>query len=317
MRLPELARNRRFDVVAVGENSLDIVAVRESGTTVAGKATLASLGQQAGGQMATAALACARLGLRTRYIGAFGADAWAPLVRAPLEAAGVDVVSLPVAPGTPSRTAVIVVGEDGDRQIYEHCPPALAAGADALERDTIAACRILLVDATQPAVALRAVEYARSADVLTICDVDRPGPETDALLAAIDVAVVPVGLAMHLTGEHEPARAAAALGDVCGRAQLIVVTCGADGSVCRCGDDLVTTPAFAVDVVDTTGAGDAFRAGLAAGLVHLDRGAAIADLLDLANAAAALNCRAAGAQRGLPTYGEVRNLVDRAGRRQA
>ena len=86
-------------------------------------------------------------------------------------------------------------------------------------------------------------------------------------------------------------------------------TCGADGSVCRCAGRTITTPAFAVDVVDTTGAGDTFRAGLAAGLVHLGPAPTPDDVLGMANAAAALNCRAPGAQAGLPTLDEVTGLL--------
>jgi len=306
-----LATDRRFDVLAIGENSLDFLAFCQPGPAVAGKAALSALRPESGGQMATAALACARLGLRTRYVGAFGDDEWAPLVRAPLLAHGVDVLSLPVRPGTPSRTAIIVVSEDGDRRIYEHRSPGLLADADAVSSDVIAETRVLLVDATHAALARRAVEHAKQAGVLTICDVDRPGADTESLLAVIDVAVMPAELATLMTGERDPVRAVADLADGYPDARLVVATCGADGSVCRCAGRTITTPAFAVDVVDTTGAGDTFRAGLAAGLVHLGPAPTPDDVLGMANAAAALNCRAPGAQAGLPTLDEVTGLLAR------
>ena len=88
LRLPE---DRPFDIVTVGENSLDFVAVRGAGATIAGKQPLEAFRLEPGGQMATAALASARLGLRARYIGAMGDDTWASLVRAPLDAERVDV----------------------------------------------------------------------------------------------------------------------------------------------------------------------------------------------------------------------------------
>src|SRR5690606_26757364 len=120
--------------------------------------------------------------LRARYIGAMGDDTWASLVRAPLDAERVDVIAFPVPAGTPSRTAVIMLDETGDRQIFEHRAPALVAAADAIGPEVLADARILLVDATQPDVARRAVELAQAAGLLTICDVDRPGPPADALL---------------------------------------------------------------------------------------------------------------------------------------
>src|SRR5690606_36359594 len=114
MRGLRLADDRPFDIVTVGENSLDFVAVRGAGATIAGKQMLEAFRLEPGGQMATAALASARLGLHARYIGAMGDDTWASLVRAPLDAERVDVIAFPVPAGTPSRTAVILLDETGD-----------------------------------------------------------------------------------------------------------------------------------------------------------------------------------------------------------
>jgi sulfofructose kinase len=70
----------------------------------------------------------------------------------------------------------------------------------------------------------------------------------------------------------------------------------------------VRTPAFHVECVDSTGAGDAFRGGFAAGCLR-DPNGAIGDVLVYANAVAALNCRALGARGGMPTAAEVDQLV--------
>ena len=75
----------------------------------------------------------------------------------------------------------------------------------------------------------------------------------------------------------------------------------------------IRTRAYRVDVVDTTGAGDAFRGGLAAAWVRLDAAAPLEDILRYANATAALNCRAVGAQTALPTWAEVEGLVTKGG----
>jgi len=92
---------------------------------------------------------------------------------------------------------------------------------------------------------------------------------------------------------------------------LIVVTLGAGGAVAWDGETGIVSPGFVVPVVDPTGAGDAFRAGFVR--AWLAGGRDIAGLLDHANATAALNCRAIGAQAGLPTFPEVQALVtDRA-----
>jgi sugar/nucleoside kinase (ribokinase family) len=84
---------------------------------------------------------------------------------------------------------------------------------------------------------------------------------------------------------------------------------GGRGTLALTGRDEMHVPAFAVEAVDTTGAGDAFRAGLVSGwLAHGDRADAEA-VLAHANATAALNCRAFGAQTGLPGRAAVETLV--------
>ena len=93
-------------------------------------------------------------------------------------------------------------------------------------------------------------------------------------------------------------------------APLVCVTLGAEGSLARCGGREIHTPAFAVDCVDSTGAGDAFRGGFAAGCLRSPDGD-IEDVLAYANAVAALNCRALGARGGLPTADDVEALLVR------
>jgi sugar/nucleoside kinase (ribokinase family) len=71
----------------------------------------------------------------------------------------------------------------------------------------------------------------------------------------------------------------------------------------------VRTPAFRVDVVDATGAGDAFRAGFVAAWLRARTPLPLRTALEAANACGALNCRARGAQTALPTWDEVETLT--------
>jgi sugar/nucleoside kinase (ribokinase family) len=87
------------------------------------------------------------------------------------------------------------------------------------------------------------------------------------------------------------------------------VTLGAEGSLARVGGVEIRTPAFEVPVVDSTGAGDAFRGGFAASWIRFGGDAPIEQLLCHASAIAALNCGALGAQSGLPQWPAVDLLV--------
>ena len=90
-------------------------------------------------------------------------------------------------------------------------------------------------------------------------------------------------------------------------AAIVVVTLGASGAICWDGETEVQSPGFMVAVVDPTGAGDAFRAGFLAAWLYGN--SSLSDLLDFANATAALKCRAVGAQTGLPSRAEVLGLL--------
>jgi sulfofructose kinase len=91
-------------------------------------------------------------------------------------------------------------------------------------------------------------------------------------------------------------------------APIVCVTLGEEGSLARVGGREIRTRGFAVDCVDTTGAGDAFRGGFAAGCLRDPQGD-VDDVLAYANAVAALNCRALGARGGMPTAREVEQLL--------
>src|ERR1044071_2099798 len=104
---------RPVDLVALGENSLDFVALESDGPAAAGKRRLRGFAIHSGGQTATAAVAAAKLGIRPRYVGAFGGDEWGARAKNALVLAGVDVrpIERPEAPG---RVAVILVDPSGD-----------------------------------------------------------------------------------------------------------------------------------------------------------------------------------------------------------
>jgi sugar/nucleoside kinase (ribokinase family) len=306
MRVPVTlpAADRRVDVVTLGENSLDFVAVVGRTAPEAGKQALDDFRLEPGGQMATAALGCARLGLRTRYIGVFGDDEWSRRARAPLDAAGIDVVAVE-RPGTPGRIAVILVDAAGERTVLERRDARLVLAPTAIPVEAIATARVLLADATQADATLHALAIAREVGTITVSDVDQVTSAVEAILAEIDLVVVPAPFVTSWSGTTDLGAGLERLARHCRRAALVIATCGADGSVAWCGGHLVRTAGVAVDVVDTTGAGDAFRAGLVSALVHLGPEASLADILRFANVTGALNCRAVGAQTGLPALADV------------
>jgi len=292
--LAPLPPARPFDLLGVGECSLDQLLLLDALPAPGGKARVAEWRELAGGQVATAVLAAARLGLRTAYAGAVGDDARAECVLAPLRAAGADLSRVETVVGAATRAAVILVERGtGERSVLGHRDPRLGQARAALAALDLGTARLLLLDGSDLALATRLAERARSQGLAVLLDLDAPAPGFEHLLAHVDFPVVSKGFAEAAYGSAEGALdRLVALG-----ARLPVVTLGAEGALARSAGRQLASPGFAVDVVDTTGAGDVFHGAFAWGLL---RGLDAAALLRAANAAAALACTGLGAQAAIP-----------------
>jgi sugar/nucleoside kinase (ribokinase family) len=254
----------------VGQNSLDCVCRVDGPPASGGKTVIRDYAERPGGQVATAALAGARLGLRTAYAGAVGDDAAADRVLDPLRRAGIDVSGVKQVAGARTQLAIIWVDRgSGERSVLWYREPAAAWAAG----------------------------VARAAGVAVFLDADTPEPEVLALLHQVDFPIVSREFAESLGGGRSLPATLAELVD-----RLLVVTLGAHGAIAHSGDGVIESPGFRVEAVDTTGAGDAFHGAFIWAV--LDGWGAEA-ALRAANAAAAMNCRAEGAQGGLPTRGEL------------
>jgi sulfofructose kinase len=291
---PEGDGARSVDVVGVGQISLDRVWLTAAGE---GGSPPVGLPEFTGGQVATAVLALARLGARCVYLGAVGGDAEASRVLEPLERARVDCSAVVhVAEGRTRRALIRVDPAGGERRVQPERDPRVRLEPADLERRHIEGSRALLIDAEDPEASLWAARVANAAGVAVVLDADRRGHGVESLLPVTDFPIV----------SHEFAEAFSdgsvreALRSLASRSRhLAVVTLGAKGAIAqaRDSDEVIESPAFEVEARDTTGAGDVFHAAFIWGLLGgLDARAA----LRTANAAAAMSCRALGAQGGLP-----------------
>jgi sugar/nucleoside kinase (ribokinase family) len=310
------ASAKPFDVVAFGENSLDFVGIGPRPLDGADKTMLTAFDVHVGGQAATAAVTCARQGHRTRYVGSFGDDDWGHTVKAALARDEIDVVSIERA-AAKSRVAIVHVdSESGCRTVFGFRDPLLATDPATAPREQLLSGRVLMLDATDVKTSAAIARLARQAGIRTLVDVDRMEPAVGHLLAHIDVIVVSESFLIDWMPRASRGEALSALATEF-RPAAAVVTLGAEGSLAlACGQE-IRTPAFVVDVADTTGAGDAFRGGFASAWLRMAHGPDLTQILELANATAALNCQAVGAQTGLPRLAEVEALVTRARRRQS
>ena len=299
-----------FDVVTLGLNSIDLLAVVPRFPAPNSKERLQQFAELPGGQMATAASVCARLGWRARYIGSFGDDQFGRDGRRHLEAEGVDVSASWNVPGATSQFAVVIVDAGtGERTVLWNRHPGLAMAPEQVSQVAVTSGRLLIVDCHETAAATAAARHARAAGIPTIVDVERVRPGIHDLLRHIDAIIAAQDFPCALTGHGEPGRAIEALAREFG-ASVVAVTLGDEGSLTWCGGREFRTPGFKVDCVDSTGAGDAFRGGFAAACLLMPAGN-VEEIVAYANAVAALNCRALGARGGMPTRDEVSVMMAR------
>jgi sugar/nucleoside kinase (ribokinase family) len=296
------------DFVALGECSLDYIGVVQSWPAPDEKHALSGLAIAAGGQAATAALACRRLGWRTRFVGSVGDDGAGAAALDPARAAGVDV-RVVVRRGTETRQAIVLVeSASGARTVLEQRAAALSLRSGEVPAVWVSTGRLLLVDTSSVEVSIEAAQVARRRGIPVMVDIEGRTEQADALLSLVDLLIVAEAAVPSLVGTSETGVGLRRLAASC-PAPLVVVTLGRHGSLALCGGKEFRTKPPVVEVVDTTGAGDAFRGGLAAGWLRLGTGADLGAVLTYANAVAALSCRGVGAQGGLPTGLEVEGIL--------
>jgi sulfofructose kinase len=295
------------DVIGFGESSVDHVhVVAELPGGALSKVRILSSYTAYGGQVATAMAACAALGLRGRFLGPVGTDANAEGLLGELKARGVDAAHS-IRRHAATRFAVILVHEaSGDRFVLWSREHQLDVPPSELTTAAVVGARVVHVDATDALASIRLALLAREAGAVVTTDVDAVSEATVKLLAAATHPIVAEHVPHEMTGEADLATALRTMRQP--HQRTVCVTLGERGAAALDGDDLILFPARSVHAVDTTGAGDVFRAGFIFGLV---RHWPIRQILEFANAAAAVSCTRAGAMAGVPSLLEVEDLLAR------
>ena len=295
-------------VLVVGSANMDMVVACDDFPRP-GETVLANdFGTFPGGKGANQAVACARLGGRTVFLGKMGDDPFRETLAATLEAAGVSTEGLLTDADAPTGVALITVDRHGENSIVVASGSNLRltpADLDAHEALFARAAVVLVQLETPLATVVRAAELARAHGATLILNPAPAQPLPDALLRLVDVLTPNQGEAAQLAGRPpdgiETAEAAAHVLLSRGVRQ-VVVTLGASGAM-RVGPDGVERfEALAVQPVDTTAAGDAFNGALAFALAQ---GQTLAEAIPLANAVAAFAVTRRGAQPSMPDTADL------------
>ncbi|MGJ4904847.1 ribokinase [Bradyrhizobium sp. HKCCYLS2058] len=299
-------------VVVAGSINMDVVAAAERhpriGETVAGRSVM----YFPGGKGANQAVSAAKLGAPTALIGRLGRDAFGEQLRAFLTAQGIDLAAVKDSADASTGTAIITLA-NADNTIVVIPGANAEVSADDVAQIALTAGDVAVSQFEIPQATIAAFfQRAKAAGATTILN---PAPASAfgrELFALVDVLVlnetelgvlagIEVGEAPTPQKVNEAVRALKPRDD-----QTVCVTLGARGAVAVSGAEARLVEGRAVKAVDTTGAGDCFVGALAA---RLSQGAAIADAIAYANAAASISVQRMGAGPSMPTAEEVRALL--------
>lgn len=300
-----------LQIVGVGLATVDILARLGEMPTWENGGRMRELCMDGGAPVGTGLVAAARLGARVGYVGTCGNDEVGGLKLRFLTRYGVDVSQV-VHRDVPEDQVILVY-------VHEQSGERVFAGRDGfaravlqpeeLDRDYITSAEALHLDGFHYDAALAAAGWMRAAGKPVMVDAAKHIGEmgqsgrahAGALVRVCDVLVCGSGFAQALSGapeRWEAMRALLAMGP-----RIVVQTEGEEGCYTLTADDRFHTPAYPVEVVDTTGAGDVFHGAYLVGLL---KGWDLRKIARFACAVAALKCTRLGGRAGIPTYEEVK-----------
>lgn len=309
MKFPfQLLPNKEFDVVGFGTNAVDYLIRVPEYPAFGSKIELDGYTRAAGGEVASTMVGLQRLGMRTVYIGRFGGDDEGEFGLKTLVDAGIDISLTERIRDAKTQIGFILIdARNGERTVIWQRDSRLAYKESEAPLDAVTSGKILHITPHDTEACIRLARSAKKNGVIVSVDVDNVFDGIDELLPMVDICIASAEFPERLLGIADPKEA---LHEIKSRFGCPVtgLTLGASGSLVLCNDLFVETAGYEVpgDCVDTTGAGDAFRAGFLFGLLD---GGTIDESARIANAVAALKCRGLGARAALPTLEELKIFI--------
>jgi len=310
------------DAISMGELLIDFVPV----TTGTDLLTATAFHKAAGGAPANVAVGLARLGVKSALMGKAGEDGFGRFLVKTLTDDGVDVSPLRRSRTTRTPLAFVSLAQDAEREFLFYGDISSGFCSDDIDFNAIEQARLIhfgsigLIPEPSRIATLMAVDAARAKQLHVSFDANLRldlWPTADAASEAIRDGIERATIVKlseeeleFLTGKTDPVEGVRQLHHT--GLKLVVVTHGKAGCTFVTDDTHGLVPGFTVKPVDTTGAGDAFVAGLLAGLLEGDApltAERLTAMCRFANAAGALATTKRGAIPALPTRAEVEELV--------
>lgn len=294
----------KFDVIGIGRNCVDHLAVMETLPRRDTKAPMLQYVVAPGGQSSTAAAALSRLGLKCACAGLVGDDPDGAFLKKCLREEGVDDTKVLAEPGARTPVALILVEAGSGKRTIAYLDSLRGRlKPERFDFNALLSTRCLLIDPYATSLGARLAPLGRERGVVTIYDAEHEVEDFEKMLETSDY-IIGSEQVVETLGETGVEAALKKLFSYGPRAA--VITLGEKGCAALGPEGILRRKAYAVKAVDTTAAGDAFHAGFAFGVL---KGWELPRLLEFASALGALVCRGLGGRASLPTLDEVFELV--------
>jgi len=258
-----LRQSAEFDVLGFGTNAVDHLIRVPFYPAFNTKVEISGYSVEPGGEVASTLVGLQRLGFRTAYAGRFGTGPAGEIGIRSLIREGVDVSLTERVSGTTQVGFIIIDETTGERTVLWKRDEAMAYAAADAPVAAVARANILHMTAHDVDACIVMAKTARQHHVLVSLDADNVFAGIEELITLTDVLTATSEFVEKLTGIND---SRAALADISARygCRLAGMTLGSAGSLFYCDGSFVKTPGFDIygACIDTTGAGDAFRAGL-------------------------------------------------------
>lgn len=293
-----------IDVVGVGAAAYDYLCIIDRYPQEDGSANILEIHNQGGGCTATALVAAQRLGFSTAYIGNTGDNFGGRFIREDFLREGVDISQVEVIEGRHSTEGYVLIDPARSTRTkfpYSNNLPDITWTKD--KEEMIRNARVLHIDGTNYNNCLHAAQIAREAGVPVSLDgcARKKDTRLNANLALLaDILIMNEEFPYYASGRDDLEEAMKYFANQEGK--IIISTLGSRGCAALINGQLVRFPAYEVEAIDTTGAGDVFHGAFLAGWL---RGWGLEENIRYASAVAALKCRRIGGRAGIPSHEET------------
>ena len=296
-------------VVGLGQCALDYLFMVDSFPANDTKKEVIEWTVCGGGPVATALVSLSRLGINCSFHGIIGDDESGKKIKDSLKTANVHIHGLLKRPDSDSQTAFIAVEKSsGKRTIFWKRPSGNPLKPKEIPDDFLDNADFLLLDGLMIEASIYAAKKARGKNIPVMLDAGRIREGMMELATMCDYIVASEEFGKELIKNQADSSEInkALLSMKSFGARACTITLGSKGSITLAGDETFLIPAFDVDVIDTTGAGDVFHGGYIYGLLQ---NWSIKNVVRFATAFASLKCRKLGGRAGIPSLEEVEKLL--------